>query len=66
MLDSKDSKYIMEVYSIIQIVMNKLPDKFYVSFIREGVADNIYRLISTPTDDLFINIDSLTLEYIDF
>ena len=65
MLDSKDSKYIMEVYSIIQIVMNKLPDKFYVSFIREGVADNIYRLISTPTDDLFINIDSLTLEYID-
>ena len=56
MLDSKDSSYILQVYSIIDIVMFKTPEKFRKSFIREGVADIIKNLIDLKTDDLFLSM----------
>jgi len=65
MLDSKDSKYIMEVYKIIQILMKKVPEKFYVSFIREGVADNIFQLININDNDLIISKDFSEYEFND-
>ena len=32
--------------------MKKTPENFYVSFIREGVSDNIFELIQIKEEDL--------------
>jgi hypothetical protein len=59
MLDSKDSSYILEVFSVVDVIMAKVPEYFYVSFIREGVVDNIRNLIDVDEAQLYFAPESV-------
>ena len=54
MLDSKDSQYIIEVMNLIDFVMDKVPNKYIISFIREGVLPNIINLKKAGSDEILI------------
>jgi hypothetical protein len=60
MLDSKDSSYILEVFAVVDVIMSKVPELFYVSFIREGVVDNIRTLSEVDETQLYIPPESLS------
>ena len=57
MLDSKDQNYIIEVLNLVDLLMTKIPDKYIISFIREGVANNIQQLSTAKQDELIIYND---------
>jgi hypothetical protein len=58
MLDSRDSTYILEVFNLVEIIMNKVPENFFISFLREGVVDNIKNLSEIEESKLYIPNDS--------
>jgi len=58
MLDSRDSTYILEVFNLVEIIMNKIPENFFISFLREGVVDNIKNLSEIEENKLYIPNDS--------
>ena len=57
MLDSKDSSYIIEVLSLVQLIMNRIPEYFIISFLRDGVVENISKLQNINESDLYITND---------
>jgi hypothetical protein len=63
MLDSKDTSYILQVFNLVEIIMQKVAEKYFVHFIREGVVDNIKLLIDAEGlhvshDTRFLNSSS--------
>ena len=54
MLDSKDSSYILEILNLVDILMTKVPEKYLIIFIREGVSESIKNLISAGSNDIII------------
>ena len=55
MLDSKDTSYVLEVLNLVNIIMEKVPENYIISFIREGVVDYIHKLIKIKKSDMYIN-----------
>ena len=54
MLDSKDSSYIIEVLSLVYLIMNKIPELFIISFLRDGVVENVSKLNQIEENNLYI------------
>ena len=54
MLDSKDSSYIVEVLSLVYLIMNKIPEIFIISFLRDGVVENVSKLNSIEDNNFYI------------
>ncbi len=54
MLDSKDSSYIVEVLSLVYLIMNKIPEIFIISFLRDGVVENVSKLNSVEESNLYL------------
>lgn len=48
--------YIMEIYEMIELIMNLIPENFLLEFIRDGVLDNIKKLETIAKSDLIIDI----------
>jgi hypothetical protein len=59
MVDSKDSSYIVEIFDLVEIIMNKVPEIFFVSFIREGVVDHIKSLTEVEESQLYVSQEKL-------
>ena len=54
MLDSKDTLYIIQIFDLIDIIMKKVPEKFIVHFLREGVIDNITSILNCEAESFYI------------
>jgi E3 ubiquitin-protein ligase TRIP12 len=65
MLDSKDSSYIIEVLSLVYLIMNKIPELFIISFLRDGVVENVSKLNQIEENNLYVakqtNVSILTI-----
>ncbi len=57
MLDSKDSSYIIEVLSLVNLIMNRIPEYFVISFLRDGVVENISKLQNVDESSLYFSND---------
>ena len=57
MLDSKDSSYIIEVLSLVNLIMNRIPEYFVISFLRDGVVENISKLQNIDESSLYFSND---------
>lgn len=57
MLDSKDSNYILEILNLVDTIMKKVPEHYIISFIREGVADNIAALTKATKNEIYVYED---------
>ena len=56
-LNSKDSSYIIEVLSLVNLIMNRIPEYFVISFLRDGVVENISKLENVSESSLYITND---------
>ena len=54
MLDSKDIVYIGHIFELVEIIMKKVPYKFIVPFLREGVVDYINNIITSEPELFYI------------
>ena len=57
MLDSRDSSYIIEVLSLVNLIMSRIPEYFVISFLRDGVVENISKLENVSESSLYITND---------
>jgi hypothetical protein len=64
MLDSKDVVYIREILNLVDIIMKKVPERFIVPFLREGVLENINKIITTDKDSFYIPEEKSNLRYL--
>ena len=64
MLDSKDIVYIREILNLVDIIMKKVPEKFIVSFLREGVVENINKIITSDKDMFYLPEEKSNVKYI--
>jgi hypothetical protein len=58
MVDSKDSSYITEVFNIVEVIMSKVPEHFFIPFLREGVVDHIKNLTEVEEGQLYFPQDT--------
>ena len=57
-LDSKDSSYILEVLILVDIIMQRCPEHFFISFLREGVVENIRTLKNVQEKLIYVSKDT--------
>lgn len=53
-LDSKDSSYILEVLILVDLIMQRIPEHFFISFLREGVVENIKALVNIQENKIYV------------
>lgn len=57
-LDSKDSSYILEVLILVDLIMQRIPEHFFISFLREGVVENIRALVNVEENKIYVTKDT--------
>lgn len=67
MLDSRDCSYIQEVFNTIEVIMEKVPEHFITSFIREGIIDHIENIRDMEESRFYVStIDSFSSNYYNY